>query len=731
MSLANLKATTEYQEAIQATEDIKPPSVGFAKTADYKGGLANQVNAVIKQNNTLLYLASKQSQKLIELEEKFDRLKQKVNTVIEKEIQPTNLEDSISSLAKRLDNFSISELPTQEDQIRGYRQMARNRHQVARTTRKVFERNNYNRTLKTAVDPERQLEISRERRANLVPAEILYSNNRSIARHRVYEHYSEQRVLLHALHRRSAGTNALVVLRDTRWEDNRQIIATMEVDLSAGTQLVYTFPDMILSVNDFHNHVEVAIQTHGYDTWQGGESNLLITMALTGRLSNTSYMGFQYSVENVVDHLTTNGITAIPSERRSIEELEGMSWNLKPPEQTSVHVPSRVAVNERLNRSVSLRFERYRQTLRPPRYSVDQHDREVIGNDNLDEDEEHFVGIFSQTPQIEHTPYDICFCEDCLNEDDQFATQKQRSELEWENPFAAKRAQIVKRHEEHTFPTAADDAESSTSYQPPPDAIMGPIVYPPARQNPQQTYRPDYQFGYPQGKGNTFYGGYDPGLWSDVISKWESITINRLNSQTWSDNKAKLAFVEKLLGESEKVMWQQWRTAYPGAYSALETIADDPQNITSQVRQLIIMEDPYGGSTDEQDRAYRDLDRITCEETKNLWSFLADFKQLAIKSGKLYFPSTTEKLFAKLPPSLSKKIEESFKARHPGLSAGVLPAIKFTHTFVSEMCKDAALAKELRDLSLCSAIPILESIRTTEEESRSVSASFVERKDIL
>ncbi|GKE86408.1 hypothetical protein Tco_1560150 [Tanacetum coccineum] len=157
------------------------------------------------------------------------------------------------------------------------------------------------------------------------------------------------------------------------------------------------------------------------------------------------------------------------------------------------------------------------------------------------------------------------------------------------------------------FPT--DDAKSSTSYQPPHDAIIGPA-----------------------GKGNTFYGGYgeyhnsqwtlppawtesgvmlilpvDPGLWSDVISRWVSITINRLNSQTWSNNKAKLAFVENLLGESKKLMWQQWRTAYPGAYSALETIADDPQNITSQVRQLIIMEDPYRGSTDEQDRAYRDL----------------------------------------------------------------------------------------------------------------------------
>nr|GEU36084.1 hypothetical protein MA16_Dca018881 [Tanacetum cinerariifolium] len=434
-SKLNRLATTEYQEAIQATEDIEPPAVGFAKTADYKGGLTNQLNAVIKQNNMLLYLASKQSQKLIELEEKFDRLKQKVNTIIEKEIQPADLEDSISSLAKRLDNFSINGLQ--------------------------------------------------------------------------HIYLGIFMIRLHALHRRSARTNALVVLRDTRWEDSRQIIATMEVDLFAGTQLVYTFPDMILSVNNFHNHAE----------------------------------------------------------------------------------------------------------------------------------------------------------------DDQLATQKQRSELEWENPFAAKRgedhtvlhiskneekdddlpyqkfrkfqqlaAQIIKKHEEHAFLIAADDAESSTSYQPPPDAIMGPAVDPPARQNPQQAYKPDYQFG---------------------------------------------------------------------AYSALETIAADPQNITSQVRQLIIMEDPYRGSTDEQDRAYRDLDRITCEETKNLWSFLEDFRQLAIKSGKLYFPSTTEKLFAKLPPSLSKKIEESFKARHPGLSVGVLHAIKFTHTSVLEMCKDAALAKELRDLSLCSAIPIL------------------------
>nr|GEV82244.1 retrotransposon protein, putative, Ty1-copia subclass [Tanacetum cinerariifolium] len=171
-------------------------------------------------------------------------------------------------------------------------------------------------------------------------------------------------------------------------------------------------------------------------------------------------------------------------------------------------------------------------------------------------------------------------------------------------------AQIINKQEEHAFPTATY-AESSTSYQPPHDAIIGPVVYPPARQNPQPTYKPDYQFGYPQRRGNAFneeYGEYHNSQWT-LPPTWMELGVMLVlpaDPGLWSD---------------------QWRTAYPSAYSALETIADDPQNITSQVRQLIIMEYPYKGSTDEQDRAYRDLDRITCEDTKNLWSFLPQYQR--------------------------------------------------------------------------------------------------------
>ncbi|GJU28359.1 Orf y [Tanacetum coccineum] len=240
--------------------------------------------------------------------------------------------------------------------------------------------------------------------------------------------------------------------------------------------------------------------------------------------------------------------------------------------------------------------------------------------------------------------------------DDQLAIQKQESELEWENSFTAKRG------ESHTILHLSKDEgnDDDLPYLKLPEfkRVAAQII----SKHEEQAFPSTSEFGYPQGKGKTFSGEYgeyhnsqwtlppawtesgvmlvlpaDSGLWSKVIFRWESITINRLNNQTWPDNKAKLAFVENLLGESEKVMWKQWRTMYPDAYSALEAIADELQNITSQVRQLIMLEDPYHGSTDEQDRAYRDLDRITCEEIKNLWSFLEDFrKNYGIRKSRTY-----------------------------------------------------------------------------------------------
>ncbi|GJR45621.1 hypothetical protein Tco_1313724 [Tanacetum coccineum] len=99
--------------------------------------------------------------------------------------------------------------------------------------------------------------------------------------------------------------------------------------------------------------------------------------------------------------------------------------------------------------------------------------------------------------------------------DENLAIQKKESESKWENPFAAKSgenhnhtilhlskeenddddlpypkfrnfkqmaAKIIKKHEEHAFPSSSSQIESTQSYQPPHDQIMRRHhVYPPAR----------------------------------------------------------------------------------------------------------------------------------------------------------------------------------------------------------------------------------------------------------
>ncbi|GKC79554.1 hypothetical protein Tco_1130328 [Tanacetum coccineum] len=805
MSLVIAKSNPDYIEAKQATEEIETPSIGFAAPSEFKEGTIKTLGA------------------------KFEK----------QEAAPQEFGESIADLTKRLEKIGISDkaIPKSKQgliyinqdpskifatQISKERKCAKEESQHSSVLGKEHQRmTSQHRMIKSEIinGPKEEdlsyneLAISGRRHAQLAPAEVLYSYHRQTARHRVYEHYSEQRIncgegdqvdlrlcndqslqvlqregmqhihiglamiRLHTLHSIGAGTNALVVLQDTRWSNTTRIINTMEVDLAQRTQLVYMVPDMMMSINDFHNHLRVSIQTHGYEAWQGGESNLLVTLSMVGRLSNTSYVGFNYNIENVVDHLSTRGIAAIPGERRTIEELEGQSWHLRPFENETVKIPAGVAVHQRMNRTTSLRFERYKSHT-PSRASVDQRDQEVV-----EDDEETLlaaVAFAEEKPHQEgkeciceeclhnrrHIAYDVCFCRDCLTEDDdlkydithpiilinevaatgwgdEFEAEDQTpttkfmvrehdttdsSESEWQNPFVAKNGgdQENKNEEscfhlneddelpypkfkkeverilanEVAYPTA-DEASSSGIYNPPIDSMMGPPVYPPSTGNYQQYNESQFQTKSQKGfKGD--YGNYhnqqwslppaylgrgallvlpeDPGLWDDTISRWETITINMMNSQSWLDNKSKLLYVENLLGEQEKTY--------------VATVENSiPRN-------------PYRGSTERQDIAQRDLDRLTCEDTKDLWQFMHEFRILAINSGKLYFPSTTEKYFSKLPPILSQRVQEAFKRKYPGLIAGVLPAIKFTHTFVSVMCKEAALSKELRDLSFCSAVPI-------------------------
>jgi len=108
MSIANQKACSEYLDAVEATEEIESPALGFVRPSDYKSAVTLQNSAIIKQNNILVYLLIKQAQRFGDFEEKLEKIKRDLEAIGKRESESSNLEDSIESLSKRLDGISIN-----------------------------------------------------------------------------------------------------------------------------------------------------------------------------------------------------------------------------------------------------------------------------------------------------------------------------------------------------------------------------------------------------------------------------------------------------------------------------------------------------------------------------------------------------------------------------------------------------------------------------------------------
>ncbi|XP_074576876.1 uncharacterized protein LOC141833356 [Curcuma longa] len=199
----------------------------------------------------------------------------------------------------------------------------------------------------------------------------------------------------------------------------------------------------------------------------------------------------------------------------------------------------------------------------------------------------------------------------------------------------------------------------------------------------------------------------DIGQYSEVISRWESITNNLVNQKTWLDNAQKVQFIENLLGETEKKMWIQWRMAYVAEYEALVQMAGETQNVLSAIRRSILLDDPYQGSTVEQDQAFIYIEWLSCSNMKDIFNYLNDFKFLPAKTGRAFIsPELSDKIFKKMPPLIGQEIVAAFKKRYPANQVGILPRIHFTYQYLADICKKVAVQKVVKDLTFCSKIPI-------------------------
>ncbi|XP_028125679.1 uncharacterized protein LOC114322536 [Camellia sinensis] len=131
------------------------------------------------------------------------------------------------------------------------------------------------------------------------------------------------------------------------------------------------------------------------------------------------------------------------------------------------------------------------------------------------------------------------------------------------------------------------------------------------------------------------------------------------------------------------------------------------QNIISQMRTVFTLEDPYQGSTLMQEEAYRDLERLSCRDVKDIIKFLNDYLHLATKSGRLFIgEELSSKLWSKMPGDLGERIKKGFAERHGANTIGVVPRILYAYKYLEAECKNAAFQKSLRNLDFCREIPI-------------------------
>nr|AJW68048.1 ORF3 [Sugarcane bacilliform virus] len=562
-----------------------------------------------------------------------------------------------------------------------------------------------------------------------------------------YIHLGALAVRIQPLHSNWSGKLAFMVLRDVR-NSPPTTLGAMEIDLSKGAQMIYVLPNFMCTIRDFFQGIQLTIKTKGYEGWQG-EANIHLERMITARLSNTSNVGFQYKVDGVTAYLKTNGIKAIDA-KESVKHLRGGEWNVLPSKIEVAMEPTDYNQQQNYDRTTSFRFNSYQPSSSKPAPVYNDEDEEdmeahmalaeeeeesdlewldrflsehssqqkMVGRSDFSTDEEEIISEFLRITQVEAFP---------AEEIEEYPAIRRLEEL-------MKTKVIVQEiPEEKIEPEVrmADTASSSIINPPSMDLDGNLPGYAPAQQ------RRGWTEGETSNKAR--YGGYSrkfkneneffnlPSAMaaSDAIlvltmnnyakefDRWKSINTNLLATQTFEIADDKITRVENLLGETEKLMFQTWRMAFPEDFNTLKTQAmgtDGTANVFAQVNRVLLGEVPEQGMTNTQDAAYKKIKSLVCTEMTYpaIMRYMVGYRNLAARSGRAWVNNElTVEFFTKLPGKLGDKVEAAFKEKYSGIERHVTAAIRFTYDYLEEISTENNFQKQLRSLNFCKGFPVV------------------------
>ncbi|KAF3773342.1 Polyprotein P3 [Nymphaea thermarum] len=140
----------------------------------------------------------------------------------------------------------------------------------------------------------------------------------------------------------------------------------MEIDLNQGAEIIYLVPDTYMSIRDFQKYLCVGIQTRGYEDMTEGD-NLLVSIAVVGRLSNNDQGRYNLNIDGIVDAVASQGIKFIKPKSYNSEELAGLEWEIGRfiEDEASTSLPRRALHYENSVGQEFIRFASYERRHQP------------------------------------------------------------------------------------------------------------------------------------------------------------------------------------------------------------------------------------------------------------------------------------------------------------------------------------------------------------------------------
>ena len=202
---------------------------------------------------------------------------------------------------------------------------------------------------------------------------------------------------------------------------------------------------------------------------------------------------------------------------------------------------------------------------------------------------------------------------------------------------------------------------------------------------------------------------HDPIDWPNIISIWKGLIVQKyIQNQHNIGNKVEdmITYLETFLGESAKVLWEQWVENNPNNYEELKRAGSNPHNFANVISNIIIAEDPELGYTTLQNERLKEIEKLTLTSWKGIKEFSQHYLYNATTAKQGYNKGIVERYFNKLPDPLGSMIFEEYKKETEGAEINISQAITFVFKQLRKICTSIQAQRSMKysDYDFCNKI---------------------------